>query len=221
MSIRASSRPFCLWFVRKAARSYSTLFATRTSDEIAVLSNSGGRATYQNVGRTRRFGAELSVHWAASPSLRLLASAAVLRARYDDDSLTCAAAGCPSAANPKVAVAAGNRIAGTQRGSGFAEAAWRPGVLPGEFGLEWRALAATAANDTNSAWAPGYALLNLRWSHRLELAPQDALMLLARVDNATGRDFVGSVIVNDGNRRFFETGMPRSWLLSARWQHRF
>jgi hypothetical protein len=29
------------------------------------------------------------------------------------------------------------------------------------------------------------------------------------------------VIVNDGNGRYFETGVPRAVLLSARWQRRF
>ena len=33
------------------------LFETRTSNEIATLSNVGGRSTYQNVGSTRRRGA--------------------------------------------------------------------------------------------------------------------------------------------------------------------
>jgi len=48
-----------------------------------------------------------------------------------------------------------------------------------------------------------------------------ALNLLARIDNVADRGYVGSVIVNDGNGRFFETGAPRAFLLSLRWQHPF
>ena len=77
------------------------------------------------------------------------------------------------------------------------------------------------ANDLNTAAAPGYALAHLRWSGKLALGPSDALELLARVDNVFNRDHVGSVIVNDGNSRFYEPGAPRSLLLSLRWQHRY
>lgn len=196
----------------------ATVFAARTDHEIGVLTNSGGRATFQNVGRTRRHGAELGASWQLDPALRLQAVASWLSATYVDAYLTCTASPCTT---PTVAVAAGNRIAGTSRASAWAEAAWRSGVLPGELALEWRAMAAQAANDTNTTFAPGYALLNLRWSGTLPLGPQDAIALLARVDNATDRAHVGSVIVNDGNGRHFEPGPPRSLLLSARWQHRW
>jgi iron complex outermembrane receptor protein len=77
------------------------------------------------------------------------------------------------------------------------------------------------ANDLNTAQAGGHALLHLRWSHALALGPQDTLQLLARADNLTKRVHVGSVIVNEGNGRFFEPGAPRSVLLSARWLHRW
>jgi iron complex outermembrane receptor protein len=203
----------------------AALFHVDTADEIGVLSNTGGRSIYQNVGRTRREGAELSGLWRAAPGLRLQAALSVLRAEYLDSFQTCAVAGCPSAANPKVTVAAGNRISGTQKASGWAEAAWRPGTLlagfPGELGLEWRALARTLANDTNSAAAAGYALANLRWSGSVPLGASDAVEVLARIDNLFDRAYVGSVIVNDGNQRFYEPGAPRSGLVSLRWQHRW
>ena len=55
----------------------------------------------------------------------------------------------------------------------------------------------------------------------MALGSQDSLELLARLDNVFDKAHVGSVIVNDGNSRFFEPGTPRSGLLSARWQHRW
>jgi iron complex outermembrane receptor protein len=197
------------------------VFVTETADEIGVLTKSGGRSTYQPVGRTRRQGAEFAVDWRPASGLRLQVSLTLLRAIYLDRFDTCAVAGCPSAANPKVSVAASNRISGTQAASGWAELAWRPGWLPGELGLEWRGMGRSAANDANTVFAPGYGLVNLRWSDRLELGGGDAFEWLARIDNAAGRVYVGSVIVNDGNGRFFEPGSPRSLLLSLRWQHRW
>lgn len=194
------------------------LFGVNTDNEIGVLSNTGGRSTFQNVGHTKRHGAELAGLWRPTAGLRLRAVASWLQATYSDGFFTCTATPCPTA---NVPVNAGNRIAGTQRASGWAEAAWRPGVVPGELALEWRAVARTMANDTNTAAAPGHALAHLRWSGQIKLGAVDSLELLARVDNLLDRAYVGSVIVNDGNQRFFEPGSPRSMLLAMRWQHRW
>ncbi len=189
----------------------AVLFQADTENEIGVLSNTGGRSVFQNVGRTQRRGLELASGWQTPlPGLRLQATATWLQAEYRD--------GFGSGAS---AVAAGNRIAGTQRASAWAEAAWRTGPLGGTWALEWRAVARTAANDINTAYAEGHALAHLRWSGQLALGAADTLELLARVDNLLNRAHVGSVIVNEGNGRFFEPGTPRSVLLSARWQHRF
>ena len=205
-----------------AAELDAALFNADTANEIGVLSNTGGRSVFQNVGHTRRYGAELSGLWRAAPGLRLQAAASWLHATYRDGFVTCTATPCAAAAVP---VAAGNRIAGTQSSSGWAEAAWRPGGLaaglPGELALEWRAVARTLANDTNSAAAAGYALAHLRWSASLPLGPADSIEALARIDNLFDRVHVGSVIVNDSNQRFFEPGAPRSALLSLRWLHRW
>lgn len=189
----------------------ATAFMADTENEIGVLSNSGGRSTFQNVGRTRRYGLELGSLWRPAQGLKLQAALTLLDATYRD--------AFTSGANQ---VAAGNQIAGTQRASAWAQAAWMPGgVVPGEFAVEWRAMAKTAANDTNTEFGGGYGLANLRWSARFNLAPADALELLARVDNVFDRVYSGSVIVNDGNSRFYETGSPRAGLLSVRWLHRW
>ena len=184
----------------------ATVFTTDTDDEIGVLSNTGGRSVFQNVGSTRRQGLELGGGWQPARGWKLQAAYTWLDATYRDT---------------KGSVVAGNRIVGTMRSSLWAQAAWRPGVLPGELALEWRAVGDMPANDANTVAAPGYGLLHLRWSHALKLAAADTLELLARVDNLADKVHVGSVIVNDGNGRFFETGAPRSLLVSARWLHRF
>ena len=198
------------------------LFNAETDNEIGVLTNSNGRASFQNVGRTLRRGAELSGLWRAAPGLRVQAAASWLHASYRDGFLTCTATPCAKALVP---VAAGNRISGTQAAAGWAELAWRPAsvwpAVPGELALEWRAVAATAANDTHTAQAPGYALAHLRWSASLPLGPTDAIEALARIDNLFDRVYAGSVIVNDGNQRYFEPGAPRSGLVSLRWVHRW
>lgn len=204
----------------------AALFSADTDDEIGVQSNIGGRSSFQNVGRTRRYGGELSLLWRAAPGLKLQAVSTLLQASYRD-----------AFGSGASAVAAGNRIAGTQRASAWAQVAWQPGAvaggmagevnggstggLLGEWALEWRAVARTAVNDINSDFAAGYSLAALRWSGQVRLGAADSLTLLARVDNLFNRVHAGSVIVNDGNGRFFEPGLPRNGLLSVRWLHRW
>ncbi len=189
-----------------------SVFRADVKDEIGVATNAGGRSSFQNVGRTRRDGAELSVAWAFSPTWRVQGVLSTLDARYLDGFLACAGIPCLA---PSVPVPAGNQVAGTQRGSAWAELAWRSATL-GEWGLEWCAARATAANDTNSEFAAGYGSLNLRWSKTFALGVGWAVESLVRVDNLADRRYAGSVIVNDANGRYFEPNAPRSLLLALR-----
>jgi iron complex outermembrane recepter protein len=101
----------------------ATVFVVRTDDEIGVAStNAGGRAAFQNVGRTAprgRAGRPL-----APPGLARAAGAGAPAGRaYRDGFLACAGMPCTA---PSVPVPAGNRIAGTQRAAGLGRAAaWR------------------------------------------------------------------------------------------------
>ncbi|WP_088280609.1 TonB-dependent receptor [Ideonella sp. A 288] len=196
----------------------AALFLVNTSNEIGVIANAGGRSVFKNVDSTRRYGGELSAIWRVSKALRAQVSVSALHAQYRNGYLTCTAVPCTT---PNVRVAAGNVIAGTQRALGWAELAWKPGMLPGEWALELRGQAKTAANDTNQDFAHGFGLIHLRWSHDWPLGDAGTLQTLVRVDNLADRTHVGSVIVNDGNRRFFEPGAPRSALLSLRWNKAF
>jgi iron complex outermembrane recepter protein len=199
----------------------ATVFQVQTQDELAVRSNASGRASFQNVGATRRQGAELALRWQAAPGLRWQLAVSALDARYRDRFATCVATPCPTAANPAVAVEPGLRIAGTQATLAWTELAWRSGVIAGEVALEARGQARTAANDRNSVFAPGFVLMNLRWSHSLPLPGLGELQLLARVDNVLDQAHVGSVIVGDANGRFFEPGAPRAMQVSLRWAGRW
>jgi len=188
-------------------------FEARVFDEIGVATNAGGRSAFQNVGRTLRRGFELSSAWKPAGGWRAAVAATWLDASYRDRFLTCAGIPCNA---PTVPVAAGNRIAGTQRATGFAELAWRSAAF-GEWGLEWRGVARTAVNDVNSDFAAGYALVHLRWSRSFTIGGGTRAEWLLRLDNVFDRKHVGSVIVNEANNRFFEPGAPRAALLALRW----
>ncbi len=188
------------------------LFRADVKDEIGVATNAGGRSSFQNVGRTRRDGMELSVAWRISPAWRTQLVLNTLDARYVDGFLACAGIPCNA---PSVPVPAGNQVAGTQRGSAWAEVAWRSADL-GEAAVEWRTARRTAANDTNTEFASGYGSLNLRWSRSFVLGAGWAVETLVRLENLNDQRYAGSVIVNDANGRFFEPNAPRSLLLALR-----
>jgi iron complex outermembrane recepter protein len=190
----------------------AALFDVQVDDEIGVATNAGGRQSFRNVGRTQRRGVELSGDWRFVPQWRAAAAVTLLDATYRDDFLACAGIPCNA---PTVPVAAGNRIAGTQRGLAFGELAWQPSARS-ELGLEVRKASALTANDTNTEAAAPYTVWALRARQRYNLPGEVQLELLARLDNAGDKAYAGSVIVNDANGRFYETAAPRAWLLSAR-----
>jgi iron complex outermembrane receptor protein len=196
----------------------AALFRADTDDEIGVLTNAGGRSTFQNVGSTRRSGAELGLRWQPLPQWRALLALTWLDAKYQDSFQTCAAVPCTQPAD-RVTVPAGNKIAGTMARSAFASLAWRP--LPStELGVELRYQGEMPVNDRNSDFSPSASLLGLRLSHSVPLGP-GTLSVLARLDNVTDRIYAGAVIVNEANGRYFETAAARNALLALRWQAPF
>jgi iron complex outermembrane receptor protein len=190
----------------------AALFKADSKDEIGVATNTGGRATYRNVGRTQREGAELDLRWQIARSWRSQFALSWLDARYRDGFTTCASAPCTT---PTLLVAPGRRIAGTISRSAYGELAW-DATASTQLALETRLQGRQPVNDVNSDYAAGYGLVNLRARWLVPIGT-GRLELLGRVDNVADRDYVSSVIVNEGNGRFFEPAPGRTWLLSARW----
>jgi iron complex outermembrane receptor protein len=191
-------------------------FRTDTDDEIVTQTNVGGRSTYQNAGATRRTGLELSWSDTVFEQLRLQLAATLLNATYRDGFLTCTAAPCATA---NVAIPAGNRIPGIARGALFAALNWSP---PSGWrgGVEARYLTGVPVNDANSDAAPRYATVAANLGYVLNLGSWE-LGGFVRGDNLFARRYAGSVIVNEGNGRFFEPAPGRTWLASASATFRF
>ena len=194
----------------------AALFDASTQDEIGVATNRGGRSTFRNVGRTQRRGAELALAAPLAPQWCAQLSLTWLDATYRDGFAVCAAVPCLT---PTVPVPAGNRIAGTLQQSGYAEVAWAPAAGL-DLALEARGQGHLQVNDVNSDFAAGFGLLALRARWQLTL-PVGRLDLLARAENLADRRVAGSVIVNEGNGRFFEPVPGRGWLFSARYSAPF
>ena len=194
----------------------AAIFDAQTSDEIGIASNRGGRSTFRNVGRTQRRGAELALSAKLGATLQAQLSATVLNATYKDGYSVCAAVPCVT---PTLPVPAGNRIAGTLAKSGYAELAWLPSKAF-ELALEVRGQGRLPVNDVNSDFASGFGLVALRARWTVSL-PVGQLDWLARGENLADRKVAGSVIVNEGNGRFFEPASRRGGLLSVRYSAPF
>jgi len=186
------------------------LFRTDTEREIVTQTNSGGRATFQNAGATTRNGVELGWTQSWARHLRAQLAATLLNARYEDGFLTCTAAPCAAA---NVTVPAGRRIPGIARGSLFAALSWLP-LTGWRGGLEARHLSSVFVNDLNSDAAAGYTVAAAHLGYVLNAGAWELGGLL-RADNLFDRRYAGSVIVNEGNSRFFEPAPGRSWLASV------
>jgi iron complex outermembrane receptor protein len=187
------------------------LFRADTDDEIAVATNSGGRSTFRNVGSARRQGVELSLAAQPAERVQLRAGYTWLDAMFRSPFLACTG-GCTTPGTP---VDAGTRIPGVPRSVFFTEIAW--GADDGwQVGANASYVSSVQVNDIGSESAPGYPLFALSVGHAWRL-PRGDLRAFLRVDNVLDRDHVGSIIVNDGNGRYYEPGPGRSPMLGMQW----
>jgi len=187
-------------------------FRIDTRDELAVARNVGGRSSYRNVGASRRSGVELSAALPLARDWTLEAAYTGLDARFRQDFPICTGAGCSEA---DTLVAAGSRIPGIARHQLQAALQWRADDW-------WATLEAIgnsdiAVNDVGDEHAPGHLLANLAIGRRWRLGDHRVEAFL-RVDNLLDRAYIGSVIVNEGNRRYHEPGPGRGVQLGLRWQ---
>jgi iron complex outermembrane recepter protein len=184
------------------------LFDIATRDEIVVDTNSGGRSTFKNAGRTQRRGIELHASAPLGAELRATLALSTLRAEFRDAFVS----GSGAAAVP---IPAGNALPGTPDRSAFAELAYAPQRAWGGFSAAFELVhvGRLFVNDANTDSAPASTVVNLRAG----LAQRVGLWSFAqtlRLDNANDRRYAGSVIVNDANGRFFEPATPRGALLA-------
>jgi len=199
------------WQPRDGAGLELALFRADSRNELAVASNHDGRSTYRNVGRSRRQGAELAVDGDLGAGWRLRLGMTWMDARFRSGFLACAGTPCLT---PDLPVPAGTRIPGIPRRYGSLRLE-HGGDLGWRGGLELEGVGAVPVDDRNSAKAPGYLCTGVDVGYGLALGAT-GLHFSARLDNLFDRRLVGSVIVNDGNGRYYEPAPGRSLLLGLR-----
>ena len=186
----------------------AAMFRSRTSDELVIAANQGGRSVFANAGQTRRQGLELDVSGAFASRWHYALAYTWLDARYQRAFALCATTPCTS---PDLLIPAGRRIPGLSRQFAWGELRWQASA-DADVALEARFVDRVFANDSNSAAAPAYARVDLSVQRRLRTGAVEWTGF-ARIDNLLDREIVGSVIVNEGNGRYFEPAPGRSWML--------
>lgn len=181
----------------------AAFFHTRTEDEIVPAANSGGRASFQNAEGTRRRGVELSFDTAIAQDWSLLLAADYLDAEFSEG-FSYLAGGMMQT------VAAGNRLPGVARSNLFTELGWRRGLPGWSAAIEARYSDDVPVNDINSDAADDYTVVNSRLVY-LRHTAWGHYSSFARIDNLLDENYAGSVIVNEGNSRFFEPAPGRTW----------
>ncbi|HBT4693707.1 TPA: TonB-dependent receptor [Klebsiella pneumoniae] len=184
----------------------AALFQTNTDNEIVVDSSSGGRTSYKNAGKTRRQGMELGLDQQFGESWRLKAAWTWLDATYRTN--VCDDASCN-----------GNRIPGIARNMGYASFGYQP--EQGWYaGSDIRYMSEIMANDENTAKAPSWTVVGLTTGYKWSYGRMD-MDLFGRIDNLFDREYVGSVIVNESNGRYYEPAPGRNYGIGLNLAWRF
>ncbi|MCH7386997.1 TonB-dependent receptor [Acinetobacter modestus] len=175
-------------------------FYIQTKDDIVAAENIGGRATFRNAEKTLRKGVEFAWNKKFWKDLVVNASYAYLDATFDS---TVPAIG-------KVAqIPEGNVIPGIAKNQAFIGFSWKPeqGFYAG---VDTQFMDKVYVNDMNGDAAESYTIASAYTGYTFRYTDW-SLNGFARIDNLFNKQYVGSVIVNEGNNRFFEPADGRNW----------
>ncbi len=181
------------------------VFQVKTDDELVVDLASGGRTSYRNASRTLRQGIEaaLDTSWDHGFTGRFALTG--LHAVYDRAFDT---------------IAAGSKLPGVPRATLYGELAWK-NASGLSAAVETIANSRVYVEDSNTQRAaPGYAIANARIGAEQRAGPW-RVKEFVRVNNLFDRNYIGSVIVGDGNGRYYEPAPGRNYLVGVSAQYTF
>ncbi|MEO8739359.1 MAG: TonB-dependent receptor [Casimicrobiaceae bacterium] len=192
-------------------RAVVSLFTIDTTDEIVIDTSTGGRTTYRNASKTRRRGVE--AQWEGRlGSFGAYASYTYLLAQFE---------GTTSTGSPPQIIPSGARLPGVPGQSAYAELTWsKPDWYGFSAALEAQYADKVYVNDRNTDYAPAYVVGNVRAGFQ-QTAGGWTFTEFVRLNNFTGRNYSGTVIVGDTNGRFFEPSAERNFLVGLTANVRF
>lgn len=196
------------WMPSNRTRLDFTLYQIKTKDEIVVSTSNTGRTAFKNAPGTTRTGWEFAGSTQFGSHVSASLSASAIDAQFSQ-------AYTSSTGN----VAVGNKLPGIPQHFLFSELLWSSRALDGareqsrlgsRAGIELVQAGKLFANDTNNDSADGYTTMNLKASQGWAVGTGH-LTAYARIDNLTDRRYVGSVIVNQAFKQFYEPAPGRNW----------
>lgn len=184
----------------------AAVFHSSTNNElVSDKANSGnGRTIYRNAGKTRRQGVELQADMHLTPKWQVQAAYTYLDATFRQAS---------------GGAAMGNQLPGLSRQNMFVATSYQ--LTPAwKLGLSAQHASKVFVNDSNSEAAPAFTIASASVGYTKDMGDW-RLHAFARVDNLFDRNYVGSVIVNDGNDRYYESAQGRNWATGVNLRYNF
>ena len=182
-------------------------FYVKTEHELAVLANAGGRSVYQNIGETTRRGLEAALDGALGGNFTARLAYTYIRAVVEQAYTTCVGLPCKPAV-----VAAGSYLPAVPKSALYAGLTFKHAPTGFTATLETQGRAQIYVDDRNSDAAAAYWVVNLRAGFEQDTHGWH-FTEFARIDNLADRAYVGSVIVNESNSRFFEPEPGRNAMI--------
>lgn len=178
-------------------------FSIDTSDEIVTAASTGGRTSFRNAGKTERQGLELSVDTEFGRGFGGYLAYTYLDAKFKGNTLD------------------GKKLPGVPRGTLYGELIWKHAGSGFATALEARWNGKVEVIDTNAdAPAASYTVVNWRAGFEQKSGPWRIKEFL-RVDNLFDKTYIGSVIVGDTNKRYYETAPGRNYVIGVNASYQF
>jgi iron complex outermembrane receptor protein len=201
--------------IAERLRVNAAVFDIDTKDEIAIESNSGGRSTFKNVGRTNRKGLELGATANLPWGFEALVAWTQLNAKFLDTFTS--VANTPAVA---VTVPAGSKLPGVPSSVLYGELRWRHAPSGFSAAVEYLQKSKVWVDDRNSEAADAYGIFSLAAGF-VQHAGNWRFSEYLRVDNVGDKRYAGSVVVNEGNLRFYEPAPGRAWVAGLQAKYAF
>ncbi len=178
----------------------ASAYYVTTDNQIVVDTSTGGRTTYANAGKTRRYGTDIALTAALPRHLQARLAYSAIDVRFDGGPFN------------------GKFLPGVPRQQLYAALTWAPplaGALHGFYTTVQALLRAHVyVDNANSDAAQGYGVVN--WVAGLRQSRGHwRLSEFVRVDNVLDHSYIGAVVVGDTNGRFFEAAPGRNTMVGA------
>ncbi len=192
-------------------------FLINSQDEVVQASVVAGRSSFQNAAATKRRGVELSLTWRSGIEWDAALAWTVTHATVTEAYL----AGFGAGARP---ISAGSLMPAVPRQNLFGEIAWRRNLPGWSAQASLQARSTMPADDANTAFAAGYATLAAAVNYKQTvniMARQIELDAFVRAENVLDQNYVGSVITNEANQRYYEPAPGRRLMAGVSARLRF